>query len=67
MSKVHICMNCNKELANRHSLSRHKKNCKGTNRFHWYPNSTQSTSKSHPRPNDESKIIRPLQTAKQYE
>ena len=66
MSKVHICMNCNKELANRHSLSRHKKNCKGTNRFHWYPNSTQSTSKSQPRPNDESNIIRPLQTAKPH-
>ena len=65
MTKVHICMNCNKELANRHSLSRHKKNCKGTNRFHWYPNS-QTTSKSQPRPNDESKIIRPLQTDKPY-
>ena len=63
MSKVHICMNCNKELANRHSLSRHKKNCKGTNRFHWYPNS-QTTSKSQPRPNDESK--RSLQTDKPY-
>ena len=26
--KKHICKNCSKELANRHNLSRHQKNCK---------------------------------------
>ena len=65
MSKVHICTNCNKELANRHSLSRHKKNCCDvSNRFRSYPNSTQGISKSQPR-SYESKIISPLQTAEQ--
>ena len=28
VNKQHICSNCRKQLANRHSLSRHKKNCK---------------------------------------
>ena len=65
MSKVRICTNCNKELANRHSLSRHKKNCCNvSNRFR--TNSTQGISKSQPR-SYESKIISPLQTTKQYD
>ena len=29
MSKIHMCPKCAKVLANRHSLSRHKKNCRG--------------------------------------
>ena len=29
MTKIHICSKCSKVLANRHSLSRHKKNCRG--------------------------------------
>ena len=67
MSKVRICTNCNKELANRHSLSRHKKNCCDvSNRFRSYPNSTQDISKSQPR-SYESKIINPLQTTEQYD
>ena len=67
MSKVRICTNCNKELANRHSLSRHKKNCCNvSNRFRSYPNSTQDISKSQPR-SYESKIINPLQTTEQYD
>ena len=58
-------MNCNKELANRHSLSRHKKNCCNvSNRFR--TNSTQGISKSQPR-SYESKIISPLQTTEQYD
>ena len=27
VNKQHICSNCRKQLANRHSLSRHKKKC----------------------------------------
>ena len=29
MSKIHMCPKCARVLANRHSLSRHKKNCRG--------------------------------------
>lgn len=29
MTKIHMCPKCAKVLANRHSLSRHKKNCRG--------------------------------------
>ena len=70
MSKLHICTNCSKELANRHSLSRHKKNCckssNAINRYHPYPNSAQECTiiESQPRlSNYESgimKSIRPL-------